>query len=512
MTAAADGAATAREPEHEVLVIGAGFAGIGAGVKLRQAGIDDFVILDEQDDVGGTWHANRYPGVAVDITAFSYSFAFEPSPSWSRAFPPGAELKAYADHCVATYGLEPHLRFNARVVRADYDESAHLWRVFLADGGSATARFVICATGWLTKPKWPALPGLDDFRGEVVHTARWDPALELAGRRVGVVGTGASAVQVVPEIAPRVERLHVYQRTPIWVFPKPDFPLPGPVRRMFRAAPVTQRAVRLATDTVTELSFVIAMIHYRRFPFLVRTGEGLARLYLRRQVRGDRELLRKLTPRYRLGCKRPSFGSGYWRAFTRANVELETDPIESVTERGVRTADGREQDIDVLVLATGFHALDNLPPFPLHGRAGRDLGEFWRTERFQAYEGTSIKGFPNLWFVIGPYTFTGGSWFGAIDYQVTHALRVIQEARRRRATEAVIRPEKHDRSFQKTLRRLPNTVFFHDSCKETNSYYFDERGDAPSVRPATTYEAAWRARHFDLDDYRYDQARTGGAD
>ncbi|RLU81337.1 monooxygenase [Streptomyces griseocarneus] len=493
-------------PDHEVVVVGAGFAGIGAAIELRRAGIEDFVVLDRQDDVGGTWHANRYPGVAVDISAFSYSYAFEPVPTWSRAFPPGEELKAYADHCVHKYGIRPHLRLNTEVLRTTYDTAEHLWRIALGDGTETTARFVICATGWLTKPKAPAIEGLDRFKGDVVHTAEWDPSLDLDGRRVGLIGTGASAVQVVPRIAPRVERLRVYQRTPIWLLPKLDFALPEAVRRVFEAAPLTQRAVRAVTDATTEISFVIAMTHNRQFPFLVKGGEALSRRYLRSQVKGDRALMEKLTPSYALGCKRPSLAKGYWRTFTRGNVDLVTDGIEEITETGIRTADGSEHDLDVLVLATGFEVLENLPPFPMHGPGGRDLKEFWRTERFQAYEGSSVKGYPNLWFIVGPYSFTGGSWFGAIDYQVTHAVRVIREARRRRATEAAIRPEQHDRSFAKMLRRQRNTIFANDRCAGSNSYYFDERGDAPAVRPATTYEAAWRARHFDLDDYRFTYA------
>ncbi|MFE4371737.1 flavin-containing monooxygenase [Streptomyces sp. NPDC056835] len=505
-------AARASRPDHEVLVIGAGFAGIGAAIGLRRAGIDDFLVLDEQDGAGGTWHANRYPGIAVDITGFSYSYTFEPLPSPSRLFPPGAELKAYADHCVDTYGIRPRIRLNAKVVRAGYDAARHQWQVVLADGTALTARFVICATGWLTRPKSPALDGLEDFRGEVVHTAAWDPSLKLAGRRVAVIGTGASAVQVVPAIAPEVARLDVYQRTPIWIFPKPDLALPETARRLFAAAPWTQRAVKALTDAVTEGSFVIAMVHHRRFPFLVRAGEAVSRLYLRREVRGDRDLIDRLTPAYALGCKRPSFARGYWRSFTRDNVGLVTDPIERVTPTAVRTADGTERETDVVVLATGFHVLENLPSFPMTGPDGRDLREFWRTERFQAYEGSSVKGFPNLWFIVGPYSFTGGSWFGAIDYQVTHALRVIREARRRDATQAVIRPEPHDRSFRATLRRQRGTIFASPRCRGSNSYYFDgTHGDAPAVRPATTYEAAWRARHFDLDDYRYDSPPPPGS-
>ncbi|HKS45782.1 MAG TPA: NAD(P)/FAD-dependent oxidoreductase [Amycolatopsis sp.] len=493
----------AEEPDHEVLVIGAGFSGIGAAIGLRKAGIADFAVIDELDDIGGSWHVNRYPGIAVDIAAFSYCYAFEPNASWSRVFPSGAEVKAYADRCVDKYGLRPHLRLKSTVTSAEYDESAHLWRVFLEDENTITARFVICATGWLTKPKWPDIEGLDGFAGIVVHTADWDPSLNLTGQRVAVIGTGASAVQVVPAIAPRVRQLSVYQRTPIWLFPKPDFVVPKPVHRLFRIAPWLQRAVRLFTDAGTELSFVIAMVHNRQFPFLVRAGEAISRLYLRLQVKGDRELIDKLTPAYGLGCKRPSFAKGYWRAFTRRNVDLVTEPIERMTETGIHTTDGAERAFDVLVLATGFHVLDNLPPFPVRGAGGREILEFWRTERFQVYEGSSVKGYPNLWFIVGPYSFTGGSWFGTIDHQVTHALRVITEARRRNATEAAVRPESHDRSFRRTLRRQRNTVFFNNNCGASNSYYFDERGDAPAVRPASTYEAAWRSRHFDLDDYRY---------
>jgi cation diffusion facilitator CzcD-associated flavoprotein CzcO len=497
-------------PDHEVLVIGAGFSGIGMAIGLRRIGLDDFIVVDERDDVGGTWHANRYPGIAVDVPGFSYSFGFAPITGISCVFPPGSELKAYADDCVRRYEIHHRLRLGSKVVQATYDESAHLWRALLDNGTVLKARFLVCATGWLTKAKRPQIAGLCRFKGDIIHTAEWNPSLALAGRRLCVIGTGASAVQLVPTIASCAARLTVYQRTPVWLLPKPNFKVPRFVRALFRLAPWTYRAIRVLTDSLLELS-LIGLIYNRQFPFLVKAVEAMSRLYLRNQVKGDPELIRKLTPAYGLGCKRPSADAGFWRAFTRDNVELVTEPIEEITETGVRSADGRERACDVLVLATGFHVLDNLPPLRIYGKGGRELRKFWQTERFQAYEGSSVKGFPNLWFIVGPYSFTGGTWFKTIDYQVKHALRVIGEARRRGATEAVIRPEKHDASFRRTLRRQRNTVFFNNDCSGSNSYYFDERGDAPAVRPATTFEAAWRANHFDVDDYHYDAAEARNA-
>ena len=491
------------QPDHDVVIIGAGFSGIGAAIRLRDAGIENFVVLEERADIGGVWLVNTYPGVAVDVTSFTYSFAFEPNPSWSRVFAPGRELKTYADHCVSKYGLRQHLRLNTRVTAADYDEDRHLWRLSLADGDPVTARFVISAVGGLTQPKIPDIEGLADFAGQIVHTAAWDHSLELAGKRVAVIGTGASALQAVPELAPDVAHMSVYQRTPIWVFPKPDFALPGTLHALFRAAPWLQRAVRVLTDGLTELGLVVGLAHYKQVPYLVKGGEALSRWWLRRQVDGDRKLIAELTPHYGLGCKRPSLSNSYWRTFTRDNVELVTAGIDRVTKTGIRTRDGRTQEFDVLVLATGFHVLENVPPFPIEGLGGREIGKFWRSERFQAYEGTSVKDFPNLWFVLGPYAFSGGSWFSMIDYQVTHALRVITEARRRGATQAVVRPAAHDASFVQVLRRQRDTVFFNNNCGAANSYYFDEHGDAPFVRPATSYEALWRAKRFPLDDYEY---------
>ncbi|MFC6881850.1 MULTISPECIES: flavin-containing monooxygenase [Actinomadura] len=489
--------------DHEVAIVGAGFSGLGIAIELKRHGLDDFVIVDQRADIGGVWLANTYPGIAVDIPSASYSFSYEPNPDWSRVFAPGAELKRYADHCADKYGLRPHLRLGTRVERARWDEAARLWRL-ATPSGEITARFLITANGVLHQPKRPDIPGLDDFAGKVMHTAEWDASHDLSGRRVGLIGTGASALQVIPRIAAEVGRLHVYQRTAIWVAPKPDFRVPRPVRRLFRAVPATQRAVRAVTNAVVELFLVTGITQNRRYPFVVRVIERVCRAHLRRQV-PDPELRRALTPTYGFGCKRPSMSSTYYPAFLRGNVELVTAGIERITPKGVRTADGREQEFDTLILGTGFKVIepDNLPPYPITGRDGVDLGEHWARERYHAYEGTSVPQAPNLWMLMGPYSFTGYSWFGMIEYQSTHVLRCLTEARRRGATRVQVRQEADDRFFRDMLRRAKGTAFYNNNCASSNSYYFDASGDAPLLRPTSTLQALRRSRRFRLDDYSF---------
>ncbi len=306
-------------PDHEVLVIGAGFGGIGAAIKLKQAGIRDFLVVEQAGDIGGTWRDNTYPGVAVDVSSFTYSFSFEMNPEWSRAYAPGTELKAYADHCVDKYGLRPHIRLNTRMVSGEFDPVNHLWRGTTADGEMITSRYVVGAPGMLTQPKPPDIPGVADFAGPTLHTARWDHGIALDGKRVAVIGTGATSVQLVPAIADRVSSLAVYQRTPIWVAPKPDLEIPAPMRVLFRTVPGAQKSLRAATTALTETFMTLGIVHNRQLPLLVKGIEALCTAHLRRQV-PDPELRAKLTPRYGFGCKRPSFSNEYFRTFTRPHV------------------------------------------------------------------------------------------------------------------------------------------------------------------------------------------------
>ncbi|MGW4831346.1 flavin-containing monooxygenase [Amycolatopsis japonica] len=494
------------KPDHEIAIIGGGFSGIGAAILLHQAGFEDFLMLEEGDGVGGAWHWNTYPGVAVDIPSFSYQFSFEQISGWSRVYAPGRELKAYADYCVDKYDIRRRTRLGSKVVSAIFDDETHLWRLETAEGWSMTARFVVGATGVLTQPKPPDIDGIDAFRGTVMHTARWDHGVDLRGKRVAVVGTGASAVQVIPSIAPEAAHLTVFQRTPIWCLPKPDAALPRTARLALRRLPGAKLVSRLASQALVEVTFPLAA-HFHNLLPTAGAGERIGRAHLRRAVK-DPETREKLTPRYALGCKRPSFSNEYLQTFNRDNVTLETTGIDAITESGVRTADGTEHPIDVLVLATGFKVFEkgNMPAFTVRGSGGADLEKFWEENRFQAYQGVSVPGFPNFFTILGPYGYNGSSYFNLIETQTAHIIRCLRNARKTGATRVEVTSEANDRYFRSMLERRKHQVFFQDSCSLANSYYFDANGDVP-FRASPTLETMVTSRFFDLDDYAFADGR-----
>ncbi len=492
------------QPDHDVAIIGAGFSGIGTAIKLDEAGFRDWVVLEAGDGVGGTWHWNTYPGVAVDIPSFSYQFSFEQRDDWSRVYAPGRELKAYAEHCVDAYDLRSRIRFGTKIAGAAFDVEHRLWRLSAADGSTVTARFLVGATGVFTQPKPPDIPGLETFAGSTMHTARWDHEEDLRGRTVAIVGTGASAVQVIPSIAAEVEKLVVLQRTPIWCLPKPDGRIGPRARRLLGRVPGAQATARALSQAYVELNFPLPAHFHGVVP--VATGaERIGLRHLRRQVR-DPALREKLTPRYGLGCKRPSFSNDYLASFNRSNVQLETNPIEAIVPAGVRTVDGNEHGVDVLILATGFQVFDrgNMPAFTVHGSDGVELAQWWDENRFQAYEGVSVPGFPNMFMILGPYGFNGASYFTLIESQSRHIVRCLRRARSTGSTSVEVTREANRRYFETMLSRRDRQVFFQDSCATANSYYFDSHGDVP-FRSATTPEVAWRSAHFNLDDYRFAQ-------
>ncbi|MCX6394919.1 MAG: NAD(P)/FAD-dependent oxidoreductase [Propionibacteriales bacterium] len=493
--------------EVEVAIVGAGFSGLGTGIALDRVGLRDWVILEDGDGVGGTWHWNTYPGVAVDIPSFSYQFSFAQRADWSRTYAPGRELKRYAEDCADAYGLRDRIRFSTRVERAAWSAEDNRWILTTAGGAVVRARFLINGSGVLTTPNLPNIPGVESFAGRTLHTARWDHGVDLVGQKVGVIGTGASAVQLVPEIAPQVAALTVFQRTPIWCFPKADVRLSGAARRALRTS-AGRSAGRLLGQAFVEVTFPLAAHFHTRFPLAGRM-ESVAKAWLSSQVR-DPETRAKLTPAYGVGCKRPSFHNGYLATFNRENVHLETEAIDEITPTGIRTRDGVEHPLDVLVLATGFKGVesDNIPTYDLVGESGETLGEFWDRNRAQAYQGVSVPGFPNFFTVFGPYGYNGASYFALIEAQTHHIVRCLTRAREVGADRVEVTAAANDRYFAEMMRRRPTQVFWQDSCSRANSYYFDQHGDV-ALRRSTTWGAARESRTFDLDDYQFTGAAVG---
>jgi len=489
--------------DAEVIVIGAGFSGIGAGIKLKEAGFS-FLVLEKAADIGGTWRDNTYPGIAVDITSFTYSFSFEQNPNWSRLFAPGNELQEYANHCVDKYGIRRAFRFGIEVEKAVFDASSATWAIHTKAGQVLCSKYLIAATGGLTQPKIPDIKGINSFAGKMMHTARWDHSYSLAGKRVAIVGTGATAVQVVPSIASIVEHLDVYQRTPIWIIPKPDYPIPEWAQWIFANVPGAQNSVRQVTTFFTELVMMLGIIYNKQTPQLIRALEALCLQHLKNQVK-DPTVRAKLTPKYGFGCKRPSTSSEYLRTFNRENVSLVTEGIKEIHPQGIETSDGVMHEVDTLLLSTGFKVYEkgNTPPFEVFGRGNIELGEWWDKNRYQAYEGASVPNFPNFFLIWGPYSASGSSWFSMIEANVHHALRCLNEARRKHAETVEVSQSAHDAYFADIQQRQQNTVFYNQDCSRSNSYYFDRHGDAPFYRPSSGFEMWLRSRIFNLGDYDF---------
>lgn len=497
-------------PDHEVAIVGAGLSGLGMGSALKRAGIEDFVIYERAADVGGTWRDNTYPGVGVDIPTFAYQFSYELKPDWSRVFAPGAEVKGYIDDYVQKYDLAGHLRFESDVTERAWMQDEQCWRLTLNGSDEVTARFVISAIGAFVDPKPVSIDGLGEFEGKVIHSARWDHSYSLEGKRVAIVGTGASAVQIIPTIAREVAQLDVYQRTPIWVSPKFDPPIPGVVQQLFKRVPLTQRLTFGVASAITEFILINMVVHYERMPFVVRAVERSNRRFVGASVR-DPELREKLTPDYDFGCKRPSVSNTYLAAFNRSNVSLVTDPIDRITASGVRTPDGTEREVDVIVLATGFHlasAPENYRTRPVHGRDGFDLADHYERHRLKAYESISMPGLPNHFMIFGPYGWTGASWHVLVESASKHIVRVIDECRRRGATEVEVTEEATDRYHELVLRRMSRALWYGSNCATANSYYYDQHGDTPYLRPTSGRAAFKAARSFPIHDYRFTTPRS----
>jgi cation diffusion facilitator CzcD-associated flavoprotein CzcO len=459
--------------ERSVAVVGGGFGGVGAAVMLRRAGYGDVTVFERGERVGGVWHHNTYPGAACDVPSHLYEFSFAPNPRWSRRYAPQAEIQAYLEDVARRHGVLERIRTSTEVHSARWDGDRSKW-VLETSRGPHEADVLITACGQLSVPAVPSIPGLESFGGPAFHTAQWRPEVEIAGKRVAVVGTGCSAIQVVPAIQPIVGRVDIYQRSPGWTFPKMDFAYRERTQRLFERFPILQRLDRAAIFAFMELG-AAAMTRRR---WLLRPFRAVAR----RQINGaieDRELRRKVTPSDEVGCKRVMLTDEWYPALTRPNVELVTDRIAEVTTTGIRTEDGTERPADVLVLATGFNSHGFVAPMEIVGAGGRTLASEW-AEVPRAYLGTSVPGFPNMFLLYGPNTNGGtGSVVFVIEAAMRHVIAALGELGRADARTIEVRRETAA-EFDRALRAALTATVWHTGC---TNWYVDENGNDPNQWP-----------------------------
>jgi cation diffusion facilitator CzcD-associated flavoprotein CzcO len=479
-------------PHVDIAVVGAGFSGLGMAIKLRQHGRHDFVVFEAADDVGGTWRDNTYPGCRCDVPSHLYSFSFARNPRWSDTFSGQAEIWAYLRDCVDRFGVRPQLRLGHTVTRARWDDAQQHWEIETSQG-SYTARVLITGNGPLSDPALPDLPGLASFTGTAFHSARWRHDHHLAGQRVAVIGTGASAVQFVPEIAPRVASLTVFQRTAGWVMPRRSRRISTVEKTLFRYVPGAQRLMRTALYWGREL-FAFGFIR----PDVMRRAQRLAERNLVRHV-PDPLLRAKLTPTYLMGCKRVLLSNDYLPVLTRANVAVVTEPIREVRPGGVVTADGVEHEVDTIIFGTGFHVTEPPVARTIVGRDGRRLSEAW-SPTMRAYLGTSVAGFPNLFLLLGPNTGLGHtSVVLMVESQIAQVLKALRHLDATGATAIEPTDEAQAAFVAEVDRRMAPTVWSTGGCQ---SWYLDATGRNSTLWPSFATAYRRRARRFRPADYR----------
>ncbi len=474
-------------------MVGAGFGGLGLALQLQRAGHDSFLILERASEVGGTWRDNVYPGCACDIPAMLYSFSFSPDVAWTRIYPQQAEILEYLKRTAGANGLRSKIRFNSALEEAHFDESRGIWKLRLGDGATLLCRTLALAMGPLSKPNVPRVAGVEGFAGPAFHSARWDRSVDLHGKRVAVVGTGASAIQFVPEIAAQAAALTILQRTPPWIIPRNDKPVEG-WRNALRS--------RVRPSAWLERKTIYWMLEMRALGFIanpkiLERREADIRKFLELSV-ADPVLRAKLTPEYRAGCKRILISDDYYPAIQRPNVELIASPLREIRRHSVVAEDGTERDADVIVYATGFKATEGFAPVRIYGRNGAELGDVW-SDGMSAYLGTSVAGFPNLFFIIGPNTGLGhNSMIFMMESQYRYILAALAYLRASGARSIDVQTVVQFAFNAMLQRRLKGTVW----ASGCSSWYIDARGKNTALWPGFTFAYKRLTRNFDPRKYR----------
>jgi cation diffusion facilitator CzcD-associated flavoprotein CzcO len=491
---------SAKLPSHvRHLIVGAGFSGLGMAIKLAESGENDFLVIERGSDVGGTWRDNTYPGAACDVPSQLYSFSFAPNPEWSSSFSPQPEIQAYIKGVADDSGVLDRFVFDTSLEDATWDDAAQVWRV-RTSAGEVTANFLISAAGGLVEPKLPEIDGIDSFQGEVFHTARWNHDVDLAGKRIAVIGTGASAIQVIPEIRKIAGHVDVYQRTAPWIVPRNDRTYTGAEKFLFKHVPGVQKAYRAAIYSALEAR----VPGFTRQPKILAPAKAVALLNIRRGIK-DPELRKAVTPDFAIGCKRILISNAYYPALDADNVDLVTTGISKITGDAVVTTDGVERPIDVLIVATGFYTTDQPIAHHITGRDGRTMAEVFAAEGMGAYKGGAVRGFPNLFQTTGPNTGLGHS---SMVFMIESAVAYINDAIRTATREglATVEPTAEAQSDwnDKLQQRMQKTVWTTGGCA---SWYLDADGKNTTLWPQSTISYRQILSSFDRDAYDVQAAR-----
>lgn len=491
---ASGGSGTAGDGPIDVfaVIVGSGFAGLGMAFALAREGIHDFVVLEKSSTLGGTWRDNVYPGCACDVPSHLYSYSFAPKTDWTSTYASQPEIRAYTEACVDRFGVRDRVKLDTEVAEATFDEAHGLWDVTTAKGTRYRARIVVGGLGPLSRFSLPAIPGLDRFRGKVMHSASWDPAFTSAGKRIASIGTGASAIQYIPELAKDAAKLHVFQRTPAWVLPRIEHDYTSIEKTVFERVP----GVRFLYRQGLYWSHELRALAFTYEPRALAAFERVAKWHIARSVK-DPALRAKLTPDYRMGCKRILMSNTYYPALAQPNVEVLTDGIREITEHGIVGADGVERPIDALVFGTGFDVHDYVGKLRIRGRSGVELGKLWEKSP-EAYLGSTVAGFPNLFMIVGPNTGLGhNSMIFMIESQVAHVMEHVKLLRSGAHTVEV--REEVQREYNDALQAKLQGTVWQSGCK---SWYLREDGRNATLWPGFTFEFRQKTRRLDPSAFR----------
>ncbi|BFM17438.1 NAD(P)/FAD-dependent oxidoreductase [Maricurvus nonylphenolicus] len=476
----------------KVAIIGAGFGGVGMGITLKKQGFDGFTIFEGGPEVGGSWRTNTYPGCACDVPSHLYSYSFELNPNWSQAFSPQEEIWEYIGNCAQKYGVMPYIEFEQRVTATRFNSEKGVWELTLNDNERVDARVLIQATGALSLAKYPDIEGRDTYKGVQAHVAHWDNNINLKGKRVAVIGTGASAIQVVPTVAPEVEELFVYQRSASWVLPKKNVRFKKSTQALWKKFPLLQKFHRLSLYWMMEMA-VPALLW---FPSLLKYGRDEHKALLNESV-SDPELRKKLTPDYELGCKRTLMSDDYFSAFERDNVELITESLESITPKGIITADGIEREVDVIIYTTGYETGKPAFPFDITNERGETLQDYWGGQP-KAYYGMNVTGFPNLGLIMGPNAGPGHtSVLVYQEAQYKYLTKYIRHILNNNVRALDVKESKLNEMFQWAQDRMKNSTWL-SGCA---SWYLNEDGTNSTMWPGFSFEYLIKTRRLHLDAY-----------